>query len=768
MRSLPSWIEGRKAWGGLIASLFLLMLLPSQARYSSALAFDAPQQAASSSTYVHVDSNLPLQTFSANSNFNDINTAFGSRFDFVIAPGEHSVSSGTDGVFHDNLASYIVGVAPAGQHRTSIFHMGALNSSQGDTYVINESWRQGLDTTSWQGDASDGSGLHLSVDFIDSFLGEPGCTAISACSSSVQADTLPALIVQVSLQNRGSSTLSGRFLFGSNRKLAASNGCAKYMTPGGTSVNILSYDSSADATGGTLFLAGKQPDWSCNTSVSDRVGLAWNYSLGASKSTSTYLILGGWNPSFNLFANKQLPAGCQQESLFAAQEWSSLDAVVGYAIDNLSNGENLLGRAQAMENMLLNNSVLTPMQRWVIANSFRSYKANSWLLGRQSCAGGGYDAAVYEGSYGFLTTVDVMYDYGYFEINRIPWFFKSAMSTVFKNATSDAYGTYFQHDQGGDVTSSGACTGPGKGIPTLRSTCYTPPYAATGAPMPTEEDANVALLNAYYAKLTGDTSLIASNINLIDAAMFHNSKVGDPNTGIAYNFQDTNTTFDDQSDCLHNDTAGAGNLYYQGLKEAAAYRAAAYLDSLVSGNGNAINWEHDAEKIENAMVQEYSSHGFIPLAENTNAYDNCGGRSIVLGEGLFYLYFSGLINTVSPTLLHDLAAQYPADLSADTLASPSMIVLESARAYKYPCPSGGCPRYEWFSKVMLSSVVADLVYTKYGCSACSRVDVISAPYNHNFDFLFNYGDGFRDDGTDWSGHLYPRGVISWAFLDAGY
>src|SRR5207302_7073261 len=127
------------------------------------------------------------------------------------------------------------------------------------------------------------------------------------------------------------------------------------------------------------------------------------------------------------------------------------------------------------ENILIQDSALTTAQSWVIGDALRSYKASSWLMGRQSCAGGGYDASVYEGVFGFLTTVDVMHEYGYFEINRVPWFFRSALSTVFKNAVHNSYGTYFQHDQGSDVAGNGTCTSAGNGIPTIRSTCYGPP-----------------------------------------------------------------------------------------------------------------------------------------------------------------------------------------------------------------------------------------------------------------------------------------------------
>ncbi len=714
-----------------------------------------------------LDNRLPTQTYSANSNANNVNAKFGSRFAFIISPSTHSVASGTDGVYHDNSASYIVGVAPTGEKQTSIFHMGNLDSSQADTYVLNEKWTQGLDTSRWEGDASDGSGLHIIVDIIDTFAGEPGCTAIASCSNAVKEDTVPALLVGVTLVNISSKTLSGNFLFGSNRSIPTSNACLAHTTAGGNSVNVLSYNSSSDTTGGTLFLAGQQPAWRCNTSVSDRAGLAWSYSVPASKSLTSYMIMGGWNPSLHLFANTQLPANCQSEGLYAAQEWSSENAVVDFAIDNLA---NLLNRAQTMENILIQDNVPTTAQRWVIADTLRSYKASSWLMGRQSCAGGGYDAAVYEGAFGFLTTVDVMHEYGYFEINRVPWFFRSALSTVFKNATSDAFGTYFQHDQGGDVTSSGVCTSPGAGIPTIRATCYALPRFSFGSPMPTEENSNVALLAAYYVSLTGDTSLLTDNNNiaLIDSGMAHNQKVGDPATGIAYNFQDTNTTYDDQNDCLHNDTAHAGNLYYQGLKEATGYLATAYLDSQVSGDNNGSTWTSDASKIENAMLQEYKTNGFIPLAANTTAYNNCNGRSVTLGEGLFYLHLIGQDKAMNATLLQDLASQYPQDLSSDTLSSPAMIALESTAATGSQCPGGTCQRYEWFSKVMLSGLVADFVYSAHGCSACKRVDVTQAVYNYNVGLTLNYGDGVRDNGSIWPGTFYPRGLISWAFLNKAY
>jgi hypothetical protein len=756
----------------LFISLWFLVLTPLFDASSTAIAYYAHISSSSRAlagppppSDIALDSRLPVQTVSKNSNFANLNAKFGSRFDFTVFPQYSVVRSGTDGVFHENDASYIVGVTPAGQHDTYIFHMGKPDPARGDRYVANEHWIEGLDTTRWVGDAT--HGLHLIVDIIDPFRGEPGCIAIADCAEAVKDDTVPIFIIGISLQNQSVHPLSGQFLFGSNRPLAPTQACLPHTTPDGHAVTIVSYSHSADVTGGTLFLVGDQAHWHCNTTLADRAGLAWPYQVGGLQTETVYLILGAWNNSQWLFFNTHLPAGCQNEGLYASQEWSSETDVADFAIDNLLARDNLLAQAQDMENYLIDNTTLSAPQRWLIGDTLRSYKASSWLVGRQSCAGGGYDAALYEGSYGFLSTVDVMHEYSYFEITRVPWFFKAAMSAVFTNATSDGFGLYFQHDQGGDVDSSGNCTDPDKGIPTIRATCYAPPRVNSGLPMPTEENDDVALLMAYYEFVTGDTAFLRQHITQIDAAMQHNISVGDPHTGIAYNFQDTTTTYDAASDCLHNAAPGAGNLYYQGLKEATGYRAAAYLDSLISGNTSGPGWTRAAAKIEAAMVQEYNHHGFIPIADST-AFSNCGGRTIALGEGLFYAHLIGADASMNQTLLHDLAVQYPDDLKADTLASPAMIAMTSTPATGYQCDSGHCHRYEWFSKVILSSLVADAVYAQYGCGTCAHLDVTEAAYIYNQDFDANFGDGFHDDSSPWEGNIYPRGIISWAFLSAAY
>ena len=222
---------------------------------------------ASSSTppTLQLDRRIPIQTVKTQSQFINVNAKFGSRFNFSINPATSSVSSGTDGIFHDNNASYVVGIAPSNQQKTYMFHMGTLNTVQGDSYLLNEQWTQGLNTTRWEGDAANGAGMHVSVDFIDTFRGEPGCIALEQCAHAVRDDIVPALIVGVHLQNNSLTTLTGTFLFGSNRLLPQNNACVAHTTPAGTPVSLLSYDPKADVTGGTLFLAGDSQHWLCNT-----------------------------------------------------------------------------------------------------------------------------------------------------------------------------------------------------------------------------------------------------------------------------------------------------------------------------------------------------------------------------------------------------------------------------------------------------------------------------------------------------------------------
>src|SRR5437660_11835104 len=62
-----------------------------------------------------LDTRLPAASYNAHGNTNNMNAKFGSRCDFVISPGMHAVASGTYGIFHDNRAGDLFGIAPAGR-----------------------------------------------------------------------------------------------------------------------------------------------------------------------------------------------------------------------------------------------------------------------------------------------------------------------------------------------------------------------------------------------------------------------------------------------------------------------------------------------------------------------------------------------------------------------------------------------------------------------------------------------------------------------------
>ncbi len=721
---------------------------------------------------MQLDRRIQPQTYASNRNFRNTNSTFGSRFDFSPDIQGHDVFSGTDGVFHDNSGKYVVGVTSSGTNATDMFHWGDLNTAEGDAYVLNEKWTAGIDTTRWQGDSLHQQALHLTVDIINTFRSTPGCTHITSnsdCLEHVKDATLPVLLIGVTLTNDARVTRTGTFVFGSNRALSL---CSSHVSSQGTHVTYVQYRTSSDMKGGSLFMAGLFEPWQCSMSRKEREGLQWSYSILGGQKQTNYLVIGGWNASVDLFHNTRLPVGCQGEPLYYTTEFSSPSAVADFAIDNMMTGDNLLQGVQMMEDASIDNPDLTVAQRWLLGETLRSWEGDTWLVARKSCAGSGYDAAVYEGTYGFLSTLDVMHEYGYFEIARVPWFFRSEMQTLIDNASIDQYGTYFRHDNGSDLDSSGNCLEAGFGTPTI-----TAKVGCVWEPQPgifgTEENSDAVLLTAYFVSVLGKGShdfITPSHIATLDAAMQHNVTVGDPATGIAYHGQDTSDTYDDQHDCLHNspgDSARAGNQYYQGLKEAAAYHAMSYLDGLVSDN-NAAKWTAAANRIEYAMIAEYNAHGFIPLGQDNSAFNNCGSRSIVLDDGLFYLALIGHITDINLTLLHDLAQQYPTDLAADTLTSPAMVATESLRNTGGKCPYGSCQRYEWFSKAMLSAIVAGMVFVLYGCHDCFHLDVATRAYQYNWNFGPNFGDGLHDNGIDWIGHSYPRGLIAWAYLDDNY
>ena len=731
---------------------------------------------------IRLDHRLPAQQINEHSQLTNINAKFASRFDFNIHPG-HGVYSGTEGIFHDQESRYVMGVRPDGQRTTYMFQTGTLNKQLSDQYLLNQQVIQGLNTSRLTGNTPFTAGIKVTLDIIDTFTGEPGCIEITACAQAVKDDTVPVFIIGIQLENFSQQQQNGNFLFGSNRPLPTSNACNTLLSDAKTPVTTLAYAPQADASGGTLFLAGDQHHWSCTTSLADRAGLDWHYQLAPHQHTVAYMLVGGWNASQHVLVNSYLPAYCQEEGLYYTREWNSKEQVIAFAIDNLFTRDNLLWRAQTMENLLIGNQTLTPQQRWLIGDTLRSYKADSWLTARPQCAGGGYDATVYEGTYGFLSTIDVMHEYGYFEISRVPWFFKSAMTMVFTNATRNRYGLYFQHDQGGEVDAKGNCVKPGKGIPTFRSTCYTPPYVEAAFPMPTEENDNVALLMAYYFSVTADFQFVRQHLNVLNLAMWHNLRVGDPETGIAANGRDTVTTYDAANDCLHNSGLDAGNLYYQGLKEATAYLATDFLNMAMTQTGNqtgteAENWHQAAEKIEMALLAAKQRLGYIPIGSSQD-FSNCAGRTIMLGDGLFYLHLSGLDQMMKRELLTALAQQYPEDVRRSTsFVQPlqhdryqvpaTWLTSQPEKGSAEQCAHMRCRRYSWYSKVMLSGFVADMLYSQYGCKTCQRLNLVQAAYAYNMDLSKGYSDGIREGAGYWAGFFYPRGIISWAYLDPRY
>jgi hypothetical protein len=710
---------------------------------------------------LQLDSRLPTQTYAANKGFGNTNSTFGSRFDFNPQTTTPTVWSGTDGVFHDNSHPYVVGIIPNGKAATDSFTWGGLNIPEGDNYLNSEKWTLGLTTTRWEGDALDQWGLHVTVDLIRTQGSEPGCTTIANCAESIKDDTLPALLVGVTLTNSTTGVLGGKFIFGSDRPLGS---CSN---PLGTNLRIFQYATSTDKLNGTLFLGGTTGTWSCYTSAGDRIGLYWPYSIAANSSTTRYLILGGWNTRTDLFMNTRLATGCQGEPLYYTTEFKGIPDIVQFALNNLSSGDNLLQRAQIVENNLISNNVLTSQQRWVIADSMHSYTGDSWLVARQSCVGGGYDAAVYEGTYGFLSTLDVMHEYSYFEINQIPWFFKSQMQTLYDNKLIDVFGMYIRHDTGSEIA-NGNCANSGKGTPEITATVLCVWETKPGI-FGTEENANATLLTAYYYFVTHDINFVKSNIATIDLLMKHQQNVANPYTGIAYHSQDTSATYDDAWDCIRaspDASPNSGDTTYTGVKEAAAYHAATYLDG-IGGSGNGPIWTTAAQQIENVLVARYNTNGFIPIGLST-AYNDCSSRSTVIGDGLLYLSLIGHIGDVNSTLLKDLAKQFPADISANSISQYNMVTTESARSTNSRCPSGGCPRSEWFSKEILMSIIADTVYAANGCTSCIHIDLTTKAYTFNVNSSSNYQDGQHDNGTAWTGRFYPRALISWMFLDNTY
>jgi len=317
---------------------------------------------------------------------------------------------------------------------------------------------------------------------------------------------------------------------------------------------------------------------------------------------------------------------------FAYTKWfKNIEEIIGFGWENR---DEFLQKTNDFEKKVFTDN-LTPEEKWLMAQSFHSYLANSWLLHDEK---GSFEYHVWEGEFKYFDTLDVAHDYGVLEGLFFPWALKSELSSWQKHAKEDGQGTVIPHDIGSRFVISGV------------SDFKIPNWQTSG--MPAEENCNYILLLYWYWRQSNDNKFIKENApfvkELVDCLInkdSNNNGIVDTNIGI--------TTYDNEGNLALN--KGSDNSYLA-LKQLSAYIFAKEIFKVAGKTNWAAMIDKEAEKITNSLIEADEKYGFIPLSLEEDSQKGQGFTFIV---GLFYPVLTGVESQYLDRLVPVLKKNYP-------------------------------------------------------------------------------------------------------------
>lgn len=319
---------------------------------------------------------------------------------------------------------------------------------------------------------------------------------------------------------------------------------------------------------------------------------------------------------------------------FAYTKWfKNLKEVISYAQSDYEKIEKK--RLQFEKN--LQNSQLTPQQKWLTAQAFHSYLGNTWLVGKSFF--------VWEGEFKYLNTLDVAHDYDVLAGLYFPWAIKLELNSWAKSAKEDKFGKVIPHDLGFHFS--------------LKNRQE---YAIQGnetSGMPVEENCNFILLTYWYYQQTKDTEYIKQLLPLIkDLSQSlinrdtNNNGIADQGIGM--------TTYDNDGNLA---LKQAPDSAYLGIKQLTAYLAAEKLFKLTDDQVNQKKVSRQAQLIAESFKKAHDKYGFIPLSLDPNFQEKDGPRGteeqgFAAFTGLFYPALTDLDSPILKDLLPILSDSY--------------------------------------------------------------------------------------------------------------
>ncbi len=710
-----------------------------------------PTIGAGQSATFSVDPKIPEIVLTDTTRLTVLNARHGSRFSLSISLQDKAFHSGSLGFDRDEILETLIGIRV--NQKYYCFRTSAC--PQGWMYLKNQHIKTGLTAIQLSGETDEGVVVNLSI--ISPF------TPSNALSdtANLKVQVMPAYYLLWDVSNTSSNELDVALFTGFKRfTIQKNNALASRSWAVGSKRNRIYFrDNTAWNTKTCLTKVSEQ---SCKQfSQQGFNGFEIPTSLKSKKSYSDTLLYATYFNGEVMHDNKLN----QSLKFYYTNIWKNADDVIHYAKKHAASYITL---SQKFEN-LLKRSGRTPEEKWIIAITFRSDLANSFLLIDEKQKPRFY---LSEGRFRHLSTIDVAHETGITALFA-PWRLKLQLDQWLdymarkevdrgiskygdphrEGMSASEYGPYLYHDVGD--------------MPNISETSdywFGPHMAA-------EENANYPLLLYWYWKLTGDDAFVQSQLGMVDILLYSLMNRDTNGNGIAD--KGFGWTTYDASDVLKH---SPDNLYLA-VKQLCAYELAADMfENLLikpdskdnkhthdknaeDGTGvgfsetkicneklrlkQAKKYRQEAKKILSALQQAHKKHGYLPVSLDNN-FKNRDAYSVVIGEGLLWTGLSGYSSKTINKLIPLIQSTYTTAFQKSTRSKA--IALTTAVGSS------------WFSKIMVSDIIAGYWFNH-------NVSTAHFAFEINKNNYYAYNDGLKQDGkTLWTGFWYPRGVISLGYL----
>lgn len=694
-----------------------------------------------------VEPNLIAAPLNDSTNFSLLNSRLGSRFTFSLLNEKQSMQTGSLGFDMDEQTGLLIGLTI----NQKLYCFRTTKLPRNASYFNNQLLTFG--PTSMQITGETPEGVKVNFTLISAFTPSKNL----ADSVAIKTQIFPGFYIQVNIVNESNRTINSKL------KIALAKTPVKGfnfmslepMKPDNNEQMVLFRDNAS--LNGKTALASIKSAATGTFSEEGFGGLFYEFTL-APRQKREYMQLYATHHNSTVIEDKRVNQGL---NFYYTHYWKNIGDVIRYAKENMDENLRL---TQKFENSLM-NSALTAQEKWVLALTFHTDLANTFLLTDENKQPRFY---VSEGRFKHLSTVDVAHET---EVSAIfaPWRLKLQLQqwtnyiaraeltippnpvqnkpTYQQGMTAAEYGPYLYHDVGD--------------LPFVSETAN----YNYGPHMAVEENTSFVLLLYYYWKISQDDAFVKSMLGTVDILLQSTINRDTNGNGIvdkAYGW----TTYD-ANEALKLSPENT----FLGAKQLSAYAVAAEMfkalankeqtlvidatkKGVVDGEGagfksagisvnnevlrrkQAIRYEKEAFLILSTLRKAQKKYGFIPVSLD-ESFPKWNQRSVVIGEGLFLPGLAGanipLLNELASVLKKDYAETYRQSITEYGI--------------KLTTQEGTT----WFSKTIVADVVASQWY---------GIKHSTAPYVYqwNKNSPYAYNDGLLKKDDVWIGYWYPRGI----------